>query len=257
MIPASLLRIPDEHLDLRATLREFLTREVRPIEDVHRQETQSGRFDGLKQEVARVRRRSAELGFWALHMPEEVGGAGLSCLGQVLLHEEAHRQGMMLARWEAFLPGVTGPSLLYMACSEEQRSRYLSPLMSAEKAACFALTEPEAGSDVSRIRTRAERTPAGWLLNGQKQFITAASEADFALVFAVTDAEKGIREGSPPSSSTRRHRASASSVPRQRSRRGRRRRSSCWTTSSSATSRSSERWDSPFRPRSATSTRTA
>ena len=195
MIPASLLRIPDELLDLRATLRDFLTREVQPIEDEHRQEIQNGRLDGLKQEVARVRKRSAELGFWTLHMPEEVGGAGLSCLGQVLLHEEAHQQGLMLARWEAFLPGVTGPSLVYMACDEAQRNRYLSPLLSAEKAACFALTEPEAGSDASRIRTRADRTPDGWVLNGRKQFITAAPEADFTLVFAVTDAEKGIRGG--------------------------------------------------------------
>lgn len=195
MIPASLLRIPDELLDLRATLRDFLTREVRAIEDAHREEIQSGRLDGLKQEVARVRRRSAELGFWALHMPEEVGGGGLSCLGQVLLHEEVHQQGSMLARWEAFLPGVTGPSLLYMACDEDQRRRYLFPLMSAEKAACFALTEAEAGSDASRIRTRADRGSGGWVLNGRKQFITAAPEADFAVVFAVTDAEKGIQGG--------------------------------------------------------------
>jgi acyl-CoA dehydrogenase len=195
LLADSLLRIPDELLDLRAAFRDFLNREVRPIEEEHRQGIQEGRLDRLKEEVVRVRRRSAELGFWGLHMPEEVGGGGLSCLGQVLLHEEAHRQGLMLARWEAFLPGVTGPSRVYLACDEEQRRRYLSPLMSAEKAACFALTEPGAGSDAARITTRAERTVDGWVLTGRKQFITAATEADFALVFAVTDAAKGIRGG--------------------------------------------------------------
>jgi acyl-CoA dehydrogenase len=191
----SLLRIPDELLDLRAAFRDFLAREVRPIEDAHRQELQEGRLDKLKQEVPGIRRRSAELGFWAAHMPEEVGGGGLSCLGQVLLHEEAHRQGSMLARWEAFLPGVTGPSRVYLACDESQRSRYLAPLMSAAKAACFALTESGAGSDAASIATRADRAPDGWVISGRKQFITAATEADFALVFAVTDPGKGIRGG--------------------------------------------------------------
>ena len=191
----SLLRIPDELLELRATLRDFLAREARPIEDAHRQETQEGLLDRLKEEVPSLRRRSAELGFWTLHMPEDVDGGGLSCLGQVLLHEEAHRQGSMLARWETFLPGVTGPSRAYLACDEAQRRRYLEPLMSAEKAACFALTESGAGSDAARITTRAERASGGWVISGRKQFITGAAEADFALVFAVTDPELGIRGG--------------------------------------------------------------
>jgi alkylation response protein AidB-like acyl-CoA dehydrogenase len=67
--------------------------------------------------------------------------------------------------------------------------------MAADKATCFALTEPEAGSDATRIRTRAERRDGGWALNGRKHFITGGDEADFAMVFAVTDAEKGPQGG--------------------------------------------------------------
>ena len=67
-------------------------------------------------------------------MPEEVGGGSLSQLGRTLLHEEAHRHGLMLSRWEAILPGVAGPAHIYMACDEEQRNRYLFPRMSGPKA---------------------------------------------------------------------------------------------------------------------------
>src|SRR5438876_11284000 len=89
-----LVNIPDELVELRSSLRQFLDREVRPVEDEHRQEIQeTGVFEGLKDVRAKIRKRSAELGFWTLHMPEEVGGGGLSDRGQVLRHEEDARDG--------------------------------------------------------------------------------------------------------------------------------------------------------------------
>jgi acyl-CoA dehydrogenase len=142
-----------------------------------------------------MRRRSAELGFYGVHMPEEVGGGGLSYLGQVLLHEEAYRHGLLLASFESILPVVTGPPPIYMDCAKPQREKYLFPLMSADKTTCFALTEPGAGSDATRIQTRARRKDGTWVLNGRKHFITGGEEADFALVFAVTDAEKRAQGG--------------------------------------------------------------
>ncbi len=192
-----LLNIPDELIELRSSLRQFLDREVRPIEDEHRQEIQeTGVFEGLKDVRAKLRKRSAELGFWTLHMPEDVGGGGLSYLGQVLLHEAGAATGLILAQIEAIFPVVSGPTPIYLDCTEAQREKYLEPLMRADKTTCFALTEPGAGSDATRIQTRAERGSSGaWVVNGRKHFITGGEEAEFALVFAVTDSEKRAKGG--------------------------------------------------------------
>ncbi len=192
-----LLNIPDELIELRSSLRQFLDREVRPIEDEHRQEIQeTGVFEGLKDVRAKLRKRSAELGFWTLHMPEDVGGGGLSYLGQVLLHEAGAATGLILAQIEAIFPVVSGPTPIYLDCTEAQREKYLEPLMRADKTTCFALTEPGAGSDATRIQTRAERGSSGaWVVNGRKHFITGGEEAEFALVFAVTDSQKRAKGG--------------------------------------------------------------
>jgi alkylation response protein AidB-like acyl-CoA dehydrogenase len=192
-----LLNIPVELLELRSTLRQFIDREVRAVEDGYRQQIQeTGTFEAYKDERQKMRKRSAELGFYSVHMPEEVGGGGLSYLGQVLLHEEVYRHGLLLSSFESILPVVTGPTPIYMDCTEAQREKYLFPLMSADKTTCFALTEPGAGSDATRIQTKAEKTGSGtWVLNGCKHFITGGDEADVALVFAVTDGEKRAQGG--------------------------------------------------------------
>jgi alkylation response protein AidB-like acyl-CoA dehydrogenase len=191
-----LLNIPEELLELRSSLRQFIEREVTSREQPFQQEIrETGTFDAYKEERQKMRRRSAELGFYGVHMPEEVGGGGLSYLGQVLLHEEVYRHGLLLASFESILPVVTGPTPIYLDCTEAQREKYLFPLMSADKTTCFALTEPGAGSDATRIQTRAEQKNGTWVLNGRKHFITGGDEADFALVFAVTDPEKRAQGG--------------------------------------------------------------
>jgi alkylation response protein AidB-like acyl-CoA dehydrogenase len=192
-----LQNIPDELVELRSSLRQFIDREVRPLEETHRREIQeTGTFDTYKDERLKLRKRSAELGFWTLHMPEEVGGGGLSYLGQVLLHEEASRHGLLLAHFESIFPVVTGPTPVYVDCTEPQREKYLYPLMAADKVTCFALTEPGAGSDATRIQTKAVKAAGGsWVINGRKHFITGGQSADFALVFAVTDPGKRAQGG--------------------------------------------------------------
>ncbi len=192
-----LLNIPEELIELRASLRQFIDREIRPIEEAHRQEIQErGLYQGMKDDRDKIRKRSAELGYWSLHMLEEVGGGGLSYLGQVLLHEEAARSGLILPQIESIFPVVCGPTPIYLDCTERQREKYLYPLMAADKTTCFALTEPGAGSDATRISTRARREgDHAWLINGRKHFITGGEEASFALVFAVTDPEKRAQGG--------------------------------------------------------------
>jgi acyl-CoA dehydrogenase len=189
------IQIPDEFIELRSSLRQFIDREIRPVEEGFRQDIADGRYEGLKDERAKLRKRSAELGFWTLHMPEEVGGMGLPYLGQVLLFEEATSQGLILPHNESLFPIVTGPTPIYLDTTEAQREKYLGPLMTADKSTCFALTEPDAGSDATRIKTRAEQDGDQWVINGRKHFITGGDEADFALVFAVTDAEKRAKGG--------------------------------------------------------------
>ncbi len=190
-----ILQIPDELAELRSSLRQFIEREVAPIEEGYRQQINEGDLAPLKDERRKLRKRSAELGFWGLHMPEEVGGMGLSYLGQVLLMEEAGSHGLVLAFNEGIFPVVTGPTRVYLDCNEAQREKYLAPLMTADKITCFALTEPEAGSDATRIRTTAEKRDGEWVLNGRKHFISGGDAADFALVFAVTDPKKGAKGG--------------------------------------------------------------
>lgn len=190
------IAIPDELIELKSSLRQFIDREVRPVEDQYRQEIQeTGTFEAFKDERAKMRKRSAELGYWGIHMPDEVGGGDLPFLGQVLLREEATSHGLMLGGLESILPVVVGPSRVLLDCTDPQREKYLLPLMSADKTTCFALTEPEAGSDATRIKTKAVKSDGGWVISGRKHFITGGDEAAFAVVFAVTDPEKRAKGG--------------------------------------------------------------
>jgi acyl-CoA dehydrogenase len=192
----SAIQIPSELLELRAAVRDFIERDVKPVEAKYAQELQeTGSIANAEEERKKIRKKSADLGYYTLHMPEELGGGGLSYLGQVLVHEEVSRSGSLLASRGGVLPSVEGPTIILAAANDEQKKRFLEPLMRAEREMCFALTEPEAGSDATQIRTRAEQKNGTWIINGRKHFITHGAEADFTVVFAVTDAEKRARGG--------------------------------------------------------------
>jgi alkylation response protein AidB-like acyl-CoA dehydrogenase len=103
--------------------------------------------------------------------------------------------GSYLANGGGVLPNVEGPTPVLLDCDEAQRVKYLEPTMRAEKEAAFALTEPEAGSDATKIRTRAERKGDRFLINGRKHFITHGAHADYVLLFAVTEPGKGAQGG--------------------------------------------------------------
>ena len=192
----SAIVIPDELRELRRAIKDFIKREVEPIEATYQQELQEhGFIANAEEEKRKIRKKSAEAGFYQLHMPEDLGGGGLSYFGQVLIHEEVYRSGLFLASRGGVLPSVEGPTPIFAVASEDVKKRYLEPLMNAEREMCFALTEPEAGSDATQIRTRAEQKNGSWVISGRKHFITHGAEADFAVVFAVTDPEKRARGG--------------------------------------------------------------
>jgi alkylation response protein AidB-like acyl-CoA dehydrogenase len=189
--------IPEELQALRESFGKFLEREVRPVEDAYVARLQQGELDAeLQREGAKIRRRSCEEGFYAAHLPEEVGGSGLSSLGMTLLAEDAARCGMRLAIGYALgPPNPAAPTPLLLELPEHLKETYLTPLMAGEATMCFALSEPEAGSDAQAITTKAARDGDEWVLNGRKHYITNGDKADFAIVFAVTDAEKQAHGG--------------------------------------------------------------
>ncbi|MBI2890773.1 MAG: acyl-CoA dehydrogenase family protein [Nitrospirae bacterium] len=182
--------VPDEALMLKDSLGRYLTEEVLPIERSLRLFEE----DDIPEDVkTRVRKRSVELGFYGIHMPQDVGGGGIDALTLALLKQEVGRQNSILG--SEVLGGFGGPTHILLDCTPTQREKFLAPLMRGDKTCCFGLSEPGAGSDATAIQTRAAKTGDRYVLNGTKHFITNGPFADFAMVFAVTDKEKRARGG--------------------------------------------------------------
>src|SRR5919198_3792938 len=123
-------------------------------------------------------------------MPESVGGGALSNLGYTLLVEEGGKSGLRFASFVLGPPNPEAPNPILMDLPEHLHEKYVEPLVRGETTMCFALTEPETGSDAQAIRTTARLENGEWVLNGRKHFITNGAEADVAVVFAVTDPDR-------------------------------------------------------------------
>ena len=132
----------------------------------------------------------AELGILGIVVPEEYGGSGLDYVAEALACEEIERGEAAFRTLISVHVGLNSLSLLKYG-TEEQKQRYLVPQAKGEKLGCFGLTEPGAGSDVAAMRTTARREGDGWVLNGQKNWISYATVADHQLVVAKTDPEAG------------------------------------------------------------------
>lgn len=181
-------RLTDEERMIRDTVRDFVSREIMPLEPDVMQNEREGR-PGLSEETLKaLQQKARDIGFWGINTPEEYGGANLGSLAMAVTYEELGR---------TFVPfhfGGTADNILY-ACNPEQKKRYLIPTIEGTRRSCFALTEPGAGSDAGNIRTTAVRDGRDWVINGEKIFITNGNEADFAMVFAVTDKSQGPHRG--------------------------------------------------------------
>ncbi|MFC5458763.1 acyl-CoA dehydrogenase family protein [Massilia niabensis] len=181
--------LPEELLQFRDSIRRFVERELIPLEHA------LGPNGMLPPETAAtLRERAQKAGFWLMDVPEEFGGQGLPLLALAVFWEEVGRS--TVASWvrdHGLFGPMVGPILLGL--NEEQRARYLQPVLDGTKRSCFAQTEPDAGSDPSMMRMRAVRTDSGYRLTGVKRYITRAAVADFVVVMAITDPDKGTRGG--------------------------------------------------------------
>jgi acyl-CoA dehydrogenase len=179
--------LTEEQRMIRDTVRRFVERELMPLEPLVMQSGEASH--GLPREQYRALQEKARaMGFWGINTPEEYGGANLGAVMTALIWMELTK---------TFVPfnfGGSADNILYY-CNEEQKRRYLLPTIAGERISCFALTEPGAGSDPSAIRTRAVKEGDHWVINGEKIFITNGNEADFAMVFAVTDPTKDPHHG--------------------------------------------------------------
>ena len=173
-----------------------LTGEQRMLRDVARDfaRTRLAPFAAERDREARFPVEAIEelgkLGFMGMLVPETYGGAGADHFGYALVIEEiAAGEGAVSTILSVQNSVGCMPVLQYG--SEEQKQRFLKPMATGEMLSCFCLTEPQAGSDAAAIRTRARRHGNRWVLSGTKQFITSGSTAQIAIVFAVTDPERG------------------------------------------------------------------
>jgi butyryl-CoA dehydrogenase len=175
--------LSEEHLLVREAARNFAETAAAPIAA---EIDQSGEFPRA------VFREAGELGFAGVAVPEEYGGAGMDTLAYAIIVEEISRacanMGVILSVNNSL---VCDPILKFG--NEDQKKRYLAPLARGELLGCFALTEPEAGSDAANQKARAVRDGDMFRITGQKIFITCGAAADLALVFAMSQPEKAHR----------------------------------------------------------------
>ena len=177
--------IPEDTRLLVETVRRFVAQEVQPLE----QEVEAlGEVPPEKLRALKAKAR--ELGLFAMNMPEDVGGGGLSVLEMCLVEEQLGQTSDALIRR---IFGQVYPMLL--ACRGDQRERYLLPTVRGEKIVAMAITEPGAGSDAASIATTARLEGDEWVLDGTKHYISDGDIADYTIVMALTDREKRARGG--------------------------------------------------------------
>lgn len=175
--------LPEELTMFRETLRKFVEKELDPISEQVEEE------DRIPEHIVG---RMKNLGLFGLAIPEEYGGFGMSILGQCMVVEVLSRTNACFRTLMGTNNGI-GSTGIILAGTEEQKRKYLPDLAVGEKISAFALTEPNAGSDASAIKTSAVRKGDKFILNGMKHFITNGHIADVVNVMAVTDRSKGTK----------------------------------------------------------------
>jgi len=174
--------LTDEQKALRDLAHEFAEKEIRP---------KAAEYDEHQTHPADVIAKAHEVGLMNPHVPEELGGSGLRGFEGVLIGEELCWGCSGIGT--AIVANILGALPMLIAGTEEQQREWLPPLLEEPILCSFALTEPNAGSDVSGIQTTAARHGDDYVINGSKMFITNAGHASWVVVFASTDKDAGRR----------------------------------------------------------------
>ena len=160
---------------LLETVKSFMEKEIYPHEE------QVDKDGCVSEDLGKhIEKKAIEIGLYAANLPENVGGGGLDYFGMALLEREYGKTSHALHSW------IGRPTEILLACQGDQVEKYLTPCVKAEKRELFALTEPEAGSDIMSMKSNAKKDRKDWILNGSKHFISGPCLPDFAIVFAST-----------------------------------------------------------------------
>ncbi|MBA3365409.1 MAG: acyl-CoA dehydrogenase family protein [Actinobacteria bacterium] len=174
--------LSEEQSALQDLAHEFAEREIRP---------RAAAYDASSTHPADLIDKAHAIGLMNPHVPEEYGGAGLSAFDGMLIAEELSWGCSGIAT--SIMASTLGPAPILLSGTEEQKDRWIRPLIDAPLLYAFALTEPNAGSDVAGMQTTATRQGDDYIMNGSKMFITNAGHAAALVVFASTDRSLGQR----------------------------------------------------------------
>jgi butyryl-CoA dehydrogenase len=176
--------LTEEQQMFQELFRDFAENEVAPLAD---------EIDREERTPLETLKKAAEMEFMGLPFPEEYGGAGIGATGYCLLVEELAKACLASACCLG-LHTSSGAMVLYLGGTDEQKSKYLVPLAKGERMGAFCLSEPDAGSDLSSIRTTATRADDHYVLNGSKAYVANGDIAEVFTVFARTSGE-GATDG--------------------------------------------------------------
>jgi acyl-CoA dehydrogenase len=184
--------LSEEHRMLKDLVARFVRDELMPLEAGVLAREASGQGLGIgAAEHQRLDAVSKELGLWGLDAPEDIGGADLPAVALVGVNEELGRTVTPYT----LPPDSPNLRMLMATVTERQKAAYLEPYVRGETISAIGISEPGAGGDPAGMITRAVRDGDDWVINGRKIWISRAADADFTILMAVTDKEKGARGG--------------------------------------------------------------
>ncbi|MBV1881280.1 MAG: acyl-CoA/acyl-ACP dehydrogenase [Pseudomonadales bacterium] len=184
--------LDEEYRLLNETVARFVREELVPLEPaVLEREANGGRYELLPEELEPLHKKCRALGLWALDCPEETGGVDLPAIALVGINQALGHTAVPFN----FPPDSPNLHMMLATVNDEQREKYLEPYARGETISAIAISEPNAGADPAGMTTKAVKDGDDWILNGRKIWISKVDQADFTIVMAVTDPDKGSHGG--------------------------------------------------------------